>query len=179
MKHLFILPFILLSATLWAQKSEGNRALSLLRWLVKNDHIEYLNAKSNAAAFYHKDALTEQALITDSGKAIPNTCLKDFLSPKEIHIYKTAPVMLEQTDWRKHYSKLKAKFVTDKASIKFMYSHTVYGFSEPVFLNKENTRVIIGEYFICGPACGRDDLLLCEFKDGSWRVLARAVVANY
>jgi len=178
MKHSVILVFTFLSATVWGQANERRRTLSLLQWLIKKDQIEYLNTKSNAAVFYHKDALTGKTLITDSGKNIPDTCMKDFLSPKEVHIYSTVPKMLEQTDWRKHYSQLKAKLVTEKESIKIMNSSPVYGFSEPVFLNKTGTRVIIGEYFVCGVVCGRDDLLLCEFKNGRWRLVARAVVAN-
>lgn len=178
MKMLLVLLFIFLSALVYGQTSDRNKTMSLLQWIIKKDQIQYLNAKSNAAVFYNKNALTEQTLITDSGKTDPNTSIQDFLSPKEIQIYKTVPSMLEQTDWRKKYSQLKTKFVTEKAPIKFITSHTVYGFSEPIFLNKEKSKVIIGEYFICGPACGRDDLLLCEFKNGSWQLLARAVINN-
>jgi len=153
--------------------------MSLLKWLVKKDHIEYLKAKSNAAIFYNKDLLDKQTLIDSSEKDIPNLCMKDFLSAQEINICKTVPPMLVQTDWRKHYLELKIKFVTDKSELlNSNPPHTVYGFSEPVFLNEANTRVVIGEYFVCGPVCGRDDFLLCEFKNGSWQIIARAVIAN-
>ncbi|HTD98975.1 MAG TPA: hypothetical protein VK668_06790 [Mucilaginibacter sp.] len=178
MKKLIVVLSIFLSALCLGQTNNRNKTMSLLQWLVKKDRIQYLNAKSNAAVFYDKNALTRQTLITDSEKTIPNTSIQDFLSPQEIRICKTAPIMLKQTDWRKKYSQLKTKLVTDKVSIKFKITHTVYTFSEPIFLNKENSRAIIGEYFTCGTTCGRDDLLLCEFKNGNWQLLARAVINN-
>ncbi|HTK21933.1 MAG TPA: hypothetical protein VL442_20590 [Mucilaginibacter sp.] len=153
----------------------------MLKWLVKKDHIEYLKAKSNAAVFYNKDLLTKQTIIDNSDKTVPKVCMKDFLSADEIKTCETAPPKLMQTDWRKHYSKLKTQFVTDEFETNKLRSnepYTIFGFSEPIFLNKTNTRVIIGEYFFCGPACGRDDLLLCEFKNGSWQILARAIISN-
>jgi hypothetical protein len=177
MKKLFILVFTFLSANLLAQ-SNHNSTLSLLRWLIQRNHIQYLNAKSNAAVFYDKNALTEQTLMDDSGKSVPNMSLKDFLSAEEIQICQTAPPMLEQTDWRKKYSQLKTKFVTGESPWKPKETKTIYTFSEPIYLNEKNSRVVIGEYFICGPACGRDDLLLCEFKNGKWQLIARAVIAN-
>ncbi|MBS1524311.1 MAG: hypothetical protein JST19_01605 [Bacteroidetes bacterium] len=175
-KVLSIWLFVFIPAALLGQTND--KTISLLEWLTKRDHIDYVKAKSNAAVFYDKNALIKQTLITDSDKTIPNISIKDLLSQAEIRIYNTAPIMLMQTDWRKKFARLKVKFVTDKASVKFINSHTVYTFSEPVFLNKESTRVIIGESFICGPGCGRDDLLLCELKNGSWQMLARAVIAN-
>lgn len=167
-----------LSTAHLGQTNGRAKTMSLLQWLVKKDNIQYLNAKSNAAVFYDRNALTKQTLITDSGKITPNASLQDFLSPKEVQIFKTSPIMLEQTDWRKKYSQLKTKIVTDKVSIKFKSTHTVYTFSEPIFLNRKNNRAIIGEYFTCGLACGRDDLLLCEFKNGRWHLLARSVINN-
>lgn len=156
--------------------------MSLLKWLVEREHIEYLKVKSFAAVFYDKDLLTKKTLIDSSEKDIPNLCLKDFMSPSEIEICKTVPPRHMQTDWSKKYQELKVKFVTDKSELKTFTSnipYTIYGFSEPVFLNETGTRVLIGEYFVCGPACGRNDLLLCELKNGSWQVIARAVIANY
>jgi len=176
MKKLYFLALILLSANLWAQTNTKN-TLSLLRWLIQRDHIQYLNAKSNAAVFYDKNALTQQTLIDDSGKNVPNISIKDFLSVKEIQIFRTVPPMLE-TDWRKKYSQLQTKFVTDESPWKQKETKTIYLFSEPIYLNKKNSRALIGECFICGPACGRDDMLLCEFKNGKWRLIARAVIAN-
>lgn len=178
MKKLFILTFIFLPATLLGQTNDRNNTMSLLKWLIKKDNIQYLNAKSNAAVFYDRNALTKQMLITDSGKIITNASLKDFLSPGEIKVFGTAPPMLEQTDWRKKYAQLKTKFVTDKFSMTGKSGYTIYLFSEPVFLNKDHSRVLIGEYFICGIACGRDDLLLCELKNSHWQLIARAIIAN-
>jgi len=134
--------------------------------------------KKYAAVFYDKNALTKQALITDSGKTTPNTSISDFLTQGEIQIYKTAPPLLEQTDWRKKYADLKARFVTDKFTMNAKAAYTIFAFSEPLFLNKEHSKVLIGEYFTCGMACGRDDLLLCELKNGKWRLITRAVIAN-
>jgi hypothetical protein len=177
MKKLFILTLILLSASLFGQ-SNNNNTMALLKWLIKRDHIQYLNVKSNAAAFHDKNAFTKQTLITDSGKDVPNMSLKDFLSADELQICKTAPHLLDQTDWRKKYARLKTTFVTDKFPSNPAANYTVYSFSEPIFLNKERSRVIVGEYFICGLACGRDDLLLCELKNGRWQLIARAVIAD-
>lgn len=177
MKKLLVLVFTFLSASLLAQTTHNN-TLSLLRWLIHRDHIEYLNPKSNASVFYDKNALTEQTLIDDSNKDVPNMRIKDFLSAEEIQICQTVPPMLEQTDWRKKYAQLKVKFVTDKSPWKPQKIKTIYTFSEPIYLNKQNSRVVIGEYFICGPVCGRDDMLLCELKNGKWQLIARAVIAN-
>ena len=155
--------------------------MSLLKWLIKKDSIEYLNTKSNASIFYNKDVLKKQTIIDNSAKTVPNVCMKDFISAQEAQICETVPPMLMQTDWSEKYPKLKTKFVTDKSTISKLTSknaYAIYGFSEPVFLNETNTRVIIGEYFVCGPACGRNDLLLCEFKNESWQVIARAIISN-
>lgn len=103
------------------------------------------------------------------------------LSADEIKLFKNVPRMLMQSDWKKRHPKLKVKFVTDDY-VKYKEvqndAFTVYTFSEPLFLDKDNSRVLIGESFICGMVCGRIDLLLCEFKNGDWRLLARAIVEN-
>lgn len=152
--------------------------MSLLKWLIKKDHITLVDPKSNAAVFYDRHAFDKQTLITDSEKTVPDKCLADFLSPAELNTGKTIPQMLEQTDWRKNYAKLRVKFVTDKFMRNIKAGQTVFIFSEPVFLNTQKTKVLIGEYFFCGMACGRDDLLLCEFKNGRWQLIARAVINN-
>lgn len=157
---------------------ESTRTMSLLQWLIKRDRIEYLNAKSNAAPFYDPSRLTHLTVLDDSGKTIPDKHMNDFLSAKEIEICKTAAQMLEQSDWRIKYANLKVKFVTEKFLERRKGDITAYSFSEPIFLNKELTRVLIGESFFCGIECGRDDLLLCEFKNSSWRLIARTVLAN-
>jgi hypothetical protein len=177
MKKMVIVGLVLLSASLSAQPNRSS-TMSLLKWLIKRDHIVYLEPKSSAAVFYDKDAFSKQTLITDSAKDIPNKSLADYLSPTELQTAKATPPMLMQTYWRKNYAKLRVKFVTDKLVRKIMASHAVFIFSEPVFLNKQKTRVLIGEYFICGDACGRDDLLLCEFQNGYWQLVARAVINN-
>ena len=172
---------ILLMLTFFANlfgQSTKTSTMALLKWLVKKDHIVYLEVKSSAAVFYDKDAFSKQTLITDSAKDIPNKSLADYLSPAELHTAKTTPPMLMQTDWRIKYAQLSTKFVTEKSAMKIIASHAVYIFSEPIFLNKQNTRVLIGEYFICGDACGRDDLLLCQFQNGHWQLIARAVINN-
>jgi len=169
MKNSLLWVLIFLSPELFEQ-TRNDPTMSLLKWLVKKDHIEYLKAKSNAAVFYNKDLLTKQTIIDNSGKAVPKVCMKDFLSTDEVKTCEIAPPMLMQTDWRKHYSKLKTHFITNEFEtnkLNLNEPYTIFGFSDPVFLNKANTRVVIGEYFFCGPACGRDDLLLCEFKNGS------------
>lgn len=103
------------------------------------------------------------------------------LSTDEVELFKTVPRMLMQTDWTKKYKELKVKFVTDYYAERKEVQNTpfmLYTFSEPLFLNKNYSRVLIGESFICGIACGRVDLLLCEFKNGNWRLLGRAIVEN-
>ena len=179
MKNLLLSVFILFSTTLFGQTTDPT--ISLLKWLIKKEHIEYLKVKSDAAVFYNKDLLTKQTLVDSSEKDIPNICIKDFLSAEEVQICKTTSVIQMQSDWRKHYSKLKVQFVTDKSEFKILNSdvpYTIYGLSDPIFLNRTGTRVLIGEYLVCGFACGRDDLLLCEFKNGAWQIIARAVIAN-
>lgn len=180
MKKVVLLAFVFLSSSLFGQTKHIS-TMSLLTWLVKKDHIEYLNTKSNSAVFYNKNILTTQTIINDSDKFIPNVCLKDYLSTYEVKILKSVPHLLMQTDWSIKYLKLKTKFVTDKftaGKLAQKTAYTVYGFSEPIFLNKTNKRVMIGEYFTCGAACGRNDLLLCEFKNRSWQIIARAVISN-
>ena len=174
MKKLLILILIFSSNISWGQTNNRRATLSLLQWLIKRDHIQYLNAKSNVSIFYDTTALTKRTLMADSNKSAPHTSISDFLSPHEIYICKTAPPMLMQTDWRIKYLKLKTIFVTDKFYVAGKY--TIYTFSEPIFLNEAQTRVIIGEDFFCGPACGRDDMLLCELKNGKWHLLARAII---
>ncbi len=177
MKKACFLVFVFFSANLQRQ-TDVTRTISLLNWLIKRDRIAYLNAKSNAAVFYDQNALTNQTLITDSGKIIPNISLSNFLSAEEVQICKTVPQKLKQTDWRIKYSKLKVKFVTDEFEKEHQSNHTIYTFSEPIYLNKACSRAVIGEYFTCGVACGRDDLLLCELKNGNWTLIARSVVNN-
>ena len=159
-------------------KLTHDRTLLLLQWLIKRDRIEYLNKKSNAAPFYDQSRLSHLTVLGDSGKTIPNKHMSDFVSHEEMEICKTVPPMLEQSDWGLKYSLLKVKFVTDKVLQRKKGGFTAFSFSEPIFLNKECTRVIIGESFFCGIECGRDDLLLCKYKNGRWNLIARAVVAS-
>jgi hypothetical protein len=176
MKTLLILSLTFVSQALRGQTN--NNTISLLKWLIKRDHIQYLNPKSNASVFYDKNALTGRTLITDAGKSVPNTSISDFLSAEERQISKTAPPMLEQIDWRMRYSKLKVKFVPDKLHGIAKETYTIYTFSVPVFLNEEHPTVIIGECFICGPACVRDHMILFELKGGNWQLVARAIITN-
>jgi hypothetical protein len=180
MKVFITVSFLLLTCLLvnGQTQTKDKNTQSLLSWIIKKEHIRYLNAKSNAAIFYDKNAFTLQTLIADSGKTVPNKSLKDFLPTTELDIGKRVPPMLEQTDWRIKYAHLKAKFVTDKFITNMKAGQTVYAFSEPIFLNEQKTKALIGEYFTCGVACGRDDLLPCEFKNGHWQLIVRAVVAN-
>jgi hypothetical protein len=180
MKAFLLFAFILLSAIAHGQ-NELAKTNSLLTWLIQKDHITHLKRKSNAGVFYDTTYLKKQSLVDESLKSIPNLCIKDMLSIGEVEIFKTVPRMLMQTDWKKKYPKLKVKFVTDDyVEYKEIQndSFIVYTFSEPLFLNKDNSRVLIGESFICGMVCGRIDLLLCESKNGNWQLLGRAVVEN-
>jgi len=180
MKNLLLFLFLTMAINSWGQNRVENTN-SLLTWLIQKDHITHLERKSNAGVFYDTTYLKKQSLVDESLKNIPNLCIKDMLSPGEVEIFKTVPRMLMQTDWKKKYPKLKVKFVTDDyVEYKEIQndSFIVYTFSEPLFLNKDNSRVLIGESFICGMVCGRIDLLLCEFKNGNWQLLGRAVVEN-
>ncbi|MDB4922654.1 hypothetical protein [Mucilaginibacter sp.] len=151
------------------------KTTSLLTWLIKKDHITYLNAKSNAGTFYDTTALTKHAMVDESFKEIPGGCIKDMLSADEVETFKKAPKMLMQTDWRKKYSQLKVKFMKNWSPYS---TKTIYSFSEALYLNKNETRVLIGENFWCGMTCGRMDLLLCEFINGSWQLLGRVIIEN-
>jgi hypothetical protein len=174
MKTLLLFLFLTIAATCWGQ-SRAEKTTSLLTWLIKKDHITYLNAESNAGTFYDTTALTRHTLVDGSFKNIPGRCIKDLLSADEAETFKTVPKMLMQTDWRKKNSQLKVKFIKNWSPYS---TKTIYSFSEALYLNKNETRVLIGENFWCGMACGRMDLLLCEFKNGSWQLLGRAIIEN-
>jgi len=180
MKAVLLFAFIVLSAVARGQ-NEFTKTNSLLTWLIQKDNITRLNKKSNASVFYDTSYLKKQTLVDESFNKIPNLCIKDMLSANEVELFKTVPRMLMQTDWKAKYPKLKVKFVTeDYVEHKEVQNAPVivYTFSEPLFLNKDDSRVLIGESFICGMVCGRIDLLLCEFKNGNWQLLGRAVVEN-
>jgi len=173
-KRLYLLIFLLLTNTAFGQ-SQFDRTRSLLEWLVAKHHVKYLFAKSNAAVFYDKNGLTKQTLVDENDKEIPGKCMKDNLSAAEIELYKTVPSMLMQTDWRKHFQNLKVKFISN---VPQNSTKSICYFTEPIFLNDNKTRALIGWSFTCGIGCGRDDLLLCELRDGHWSLIAEAVIYN-
>jgi hypothetical protein len=152
----------------------------LLSWLIKQDSIKLLNAKSDMSAFYNKDILNSQSILDEADKIDSNKYLKDFMNESEISMFNTAEMISKQTDWRIKYN-FKVKYYTNEKDPKknlTNYNQTIFSFSNPLFLNKQYTRAIIGEGFTCGIACGRNDLLLCEFKNGKWNIIARVNVSN-
>ncbi|HEY2582058.1 MAG TPA: hypothetical protein VGI43_09630 [Mucilaginibacter sp.] len=69
---------------------------------------------------------------------------------------------LKPVEWQSLHFVLPVKYYKNENFNE--HDKTYRGLSRPIFLNKEETRVIIGEYFTADVAFGRGDLLLCEFK---------------
>jgi hypothetical protein len=152
----------------------------LINWLIKKENIKLLNAKSDMSSFYNKDILNSQSILDEADKVNSNKYLKDFMNESEISMFNTAEMISIQTDWRIKYN-FKVKYHTNEKDPKknlTNYNQTIFSFSNPLFLNKQYTRAIIGKGFTCGIACGRSDLLLCELKNGKWNIIARANVSN-
>ncbi|MEO7211376.1 hypothetical protein [Mucilaginibacter sp.] len=179
MKYLYLFAILLLAQTTSAQPPDRKEATSLLIWLIKTHHIKYLAPKTNDGVFYTINYLTIKSMLKPDDQINTSKSLSNYLTAEEIATCKDAhPAMM--TDWRIWYKQLPVVFTRGTKHILKLFDQqeTVYTFSNPFYLNKEGTRVLIGEYFSCGIACGRGDILLCEFKDGKWQLIASAIVTN-
>jgi hypothetical protein len=179
MKNLLVLMMLMVGVNASAQPPGRAETASLLNWLIKTHHIHYLQPKTNDGVFYGNRYLTMKSVLKPDNQIDTSRSLSNYLSNEEIAACKTAqPAML--TNWRIWYKQLPVVFTAGiKSELRLLDKQkTIYTFSNPFWLNKEATRVLIGEYFSCGIACGRGDMLLCEFKDGKWQLIARAIITN-
>lgn len=179
MKRILILLFLIKSFNSYSQPSNRLVTTSLLNWLVKSDHIRYLKPASDDAVFYGKDYLTMKSVLKSDNSIDTNQSLSNYLKGEEIAVCKAA-LPYVQTKSQNWYKQLPVIF-TDNVKIEkklFDQQKLIYRFSNPLYLNKKATRVLVGEYFICGIACGRGDMLLCEFKEGKWQLIARSVITS-
>lgn len=178
MKNALVLLMLMVAVTASAQPPGRAQETSLLKWLIEKDRITYLHTKTNDAVFYKKQYNLPTGVIHKSKYGGLPKSITNHLNEVELETYKDAPMMM-QTDWR--YCKLKVDFTNNysKRARELIAKHQkVFTFSNPIFLNKMGTRIIIGEYVTCGVNCERTDMLLCEFKDGKWQLIARAIITS-
>jgi len=162
----------------FAQQAPGNQ---LLNWVIKKDHLNPLNTKTNISAFYATgtDPLTVTGIIDYTGNTISRKCLKDFMTEGEVNLFHSQIKQIKQVKWKKTGYKLKTIFFVQQQYQQDPVNIITYHFlSMPIFLNREQTRVIVGESFSAGVAFGRGDLLLCELKNGQWQEIARVATEN-
>jgi hypothetical protein len=158
----------LFSSVTYAQESNyKTQTRDLVNWLIKQDKIKLLNEDIDNST--QPNSLSIPIIYPDSLKT-----LKQFLTKAEIQKYKQTKQRKTKSKWFKY--NLDVDYYNEK--LKDTSNKIIYGLSIPIFLNKACTRVLTGEYFICGIACGRGDLLLCELKDGKWTLIARGNVWN-
>jgi hypothetical protein len=162
----------------YSQQEPGNE---LLNWIIKKDHLNPLNTKTNISTFHAMgtDPLTI-TLITDYiENTLSHKCLKDFMTEDETNLFHSQIKQIKQVRWRKTGYKLKTAFFTEEQYPQDPDNIITYHYlSVPIFLNKEQTRAIVGESFSAGVAFGRGDLLLCELKNGQWHEIARVATEN-
>jgi hypothetical protein len=162
----------------FAQQEPGNE---LLNWIIKKDHLNPLNTKTNISTFYAMgtDPLTITPIIDYIGNTLSHKCLKDFMTEDESNLFNSQIKQPKQLRWRKTGYKLKTTFFTEEQYPQDPDNIITYHYlSVPIFLNKEQTRAIVGESFSAGVAFGRGDLLLCELKNGQWQEIARVATES-
>jgi hypothetical protein len=178
MKNALVLLMLMVGIKASAQPLGRAQETSLLNWLIEKDHVIYLHTKTNDEVFYKKQYNLPTGIVNASKYGGLQKTISDRLTEVELKAYKDAQ-MIMQTDWR--YLKLKVDFTNNysERTRKLIAKHQkVFTFSNPIFLNKAGTRTIIGEYVTCGVDCERAAMLLCEFKDGKWQLIARAIITN-
>jgi hypothetical protein len=162
----------------FAQQESGNK---LLNWIIKKDHLNPLNTKTNISSFYAMgaDPLATTTMIDYRGNIISHKCLKNFMTEDEANLFHSQIKQIKQVRWRKTGYKLKTTFFVDEQYPQDPNNIITHHYlSLPIFLNKEQTRAIVGEAFSAGMAFGRGDLLLCELQNGQWQEITRAVTEN-
>jgi len=182
MKSCFFV-FMLMTSNLFGQTvQQTSNTNDFLNWLIQTDHIELLNTRSDISSFAtigDADALFLHSILVDSTNTSSKKRLKDFMTTDEIDIYHQGFKELREVKWRDTHYKLPVKYYTRtsyKLNGKMIFiKKTFYGLSLPLFLNKEQTRVLIGEYFTADIAFGEWYLILCENVNGKWHVVARVV----
>ena len=144
-----------------------------MNWLIEKENIKFLNPVTDISTI-GVNHLSLELISQDTIKRSLKT-FESFLTTSEVKSYNSKKSRIKKSDWRKIGLFVNVKYIEDKS---FKENMVRYSLTEPIFLNKQNTRVIIGEYFTCGLVCGRGDLLLCEYKNNAWQIVARGNVYN-
>jgi len=162
--------------------SRPNRANELLTWLIKRDHLALLNEKADLSTLLGtgRDILNIHALYNDTTNTVSEKkCLKNFMTDEEVEMFHLRLSKMKQIKWENSGYTLPVKYYKNMSFSNNPKGtgtrETFFGLSLPIFLNKEQTRVLIGECFTADIAFGRGDVLLCEFKNGKWEIIARVV----
>lgn len=177
MKSLLLI-LLFFSVDCKAQRENDPYSL-FLKWFIKEENITVLNSevdssllqlsatKLNTLPLISIDKVTGN--ISESNKRVT-----DFLSDKELEYVRNS-IRHALKYWKYCLFKLPVIYAQVSAN---SHLKEFSGLSWPVFLNNKRTKIAITTYFVCGAACGRGDLVVCEYKDHRWQIVARFNIWN-